>query len=109
MRRMNPNNENGNNNDNIDNRSQNNNNLTKENNSYTGANVTGSNFSSSTLKNQIMNKRMMKESTFLSFDKDFNVNGIKKKVRGKAKKGVKYSVSGNQLNEDKRGIRRRKK
>jgi hypothetical protein len=106
---MNPNNENGNNNDNIDNRSQNNNNLTKENNSYTGANVTGSNFSSSTLKNQIMNKRMMKESTFLSFDKDFNVNGIKKKVRGKAKKGVKYSVSGNQLNEDKRGIRRRKK
>jgi hypothetical protein len=56
-----------------------------------------------------MNKRMMKESTFLSFDKDFNVNGIKKKVRWKAKKGVKYSVSGNQLNEDKRGIRRRKK
>jgi hypothetical protein len=106
---INPNNEMGNNNDNIDNRSQNNNNLTKENNSYTGANVTGSNFSSSTLKNQIMNKRMMKESTFLSFDKDFNVNGIKKKVRGKAKKGVKYSVSGNQLNEDKRGIRRRKK
>ena len=92
--------------DNIDNRNQNN--LTGENIS-SGANATGSNFSSSTLKNQILNKRKMKESTFLSFDKDFNVNGMKKKVRGKAKKGVKYSVSGNQLNEDKRGIRRRKK
>ena len=88
------------------NRSQNN--QTGENIS-TGANATGSNFSSSTLKNQILNKRKMKESTVLSFDKDFNVNGLKKKVRGKAKKGVKYSVSGNQLNEDKRGIRRRKK
>ena len=104
---MNPNNEMGNYNDNNDNKSQNNNNFTKDNISVTGPNATGSNFSSSTLKNQILNKRMMKESTFLSFDKDFNVNGIKKKVRGKAKKGVKYSVSGNQLNEDKRGIRRR--
>ena len=92
--------------DNTDNRNQNN--ITGENIS-TGANATGSNFSSSTLKNQILNKRKIKESTFLSFDKDFNVNGIKKKVKGKAKKGVKYSVSGNQLNEDKRGIRRRKK
>ena len=92
--------------DNTDNRNQNN--ITGENIS-TGANATGSNFSSSTLKNQILNKRRMKESTFLSFDKDFNVNGLKKKVRGKTKKGVKYSVSGNQLNEDKRGIRRRKK
>ena len=104
-----PNNQNsqmGNYMDNVDNRNQNN--LTGENIS-TGANATGSNFSSSTLKNQILNKRKMKESTFLSFDKDFNVNGMKKKVRGKAKKGVKYSVSGNQLNEDKRGIRRRKK
>ena len=89
--------------------SQNNNNSTKNNNSVSGPNATGSNFSSSTLKNQILNKRMMKESTFLSFDKDFNVNGLKKKVKGKVKKGVKYSVSGNQLNEDKRGIRRRKK
>ena len=106
---MNPNNEMGNYNDNNDNKSQNNNNFTKDNISVTGPNATGSNFSSSTLKNQILNKRMMKESTFLSFDKDFNVNGIKKKVKGKAKKGVKYSVSGNQLNEDKRGIRRRKK
>ena len=95
-----------NNYNNINNQSQNN--LTGENIS-TGANATGSNFSSSTLKNQILNKRKIKESTFLSFDKDFNVNGLKKKVRGKAKKGVKYSVSGNQLNEDKRGIRRRKK
>ncbi len=95
-----------NNYNNINNQSQNN--LTGENIS-TGANATGSNFSSSTLKNQILNKRKMRESTFLSFDKDFNVNGLKKKVRGKAKKGVKYSVSGNQLNEDKRGIRRRKK
>ena len=54
----------------------------------------------------------MKKIKFIrcdEFDKDFNVNGMKKKVRGKAKKGVKYSVSGNQLNEDKRGIRRRKK
>ena len=93
---------------NYNNNNQSQNNLTGENIS-TGANATGSNFSSSTLKNQILNKRKMKESTFLSFDKDFNVNGLKKKVRGKAKKGVKYSVSGNQLNEDKRGIRRRKK
>ena len=105
---MNPNNEFINFNENNDNKSQNNN-FTKENNSFGGPNATGSNFSSSTLKNQIMNKRMMKESTFLSFDKDFNVNGIRKKVKGKTKKGVKYSVSGNQLNEDKRGIRRRKK
>ena len=78
-------------------------------NSAGNPNATSSNFSSSTLKNQIVNKRKMKESTVLSFDKDFNVNGIKKKVKGKAKKGVKYSVSGNQLNEDKRGIRRRRK
>ena len=105
---LNPNNELINFNENNDNKSQNNN-FTKENNSFGGPNATGSNFSSSTLKNQIMNKRMMKESTFLSFDKDFNVNGIRKKVKGKTKKGVKYSVSGNQLNEDKRGIRRRKK
>ena len=43
--------------------SQNNNNSTKNNNSVSGPNATGSNFSSSTLKNQILNKRMMKEST----------------------------------------------
>ena len=102
----NQNNSMGNYNENNGNKSLNN--QTGENIS-TGANATGSNFSSSTLKNQILNKRKMKESTVLSFDKDFNVNGLKKKVRGKAKKGVKYSVSGNQLNEDKRGIRRRKK
>ena len=106
----NPNNENGNYNENNDNRSQNNNNnMTNNNNSFGGPNATGSNFSSSTLKNQIMNKRKMKESTVLSFDKDFNVNGIRKKVKGKNKKGVNYSVSGNQLTEDKRVIRRRKK
>ena len=97
----------GNNNDNNEYKSQNN--QTGENNSTGGPNATGSNFSSSTLKNQILNKRMMKESTFLSYDKDFNVNGLRKKVKGKTKKGVKYSVSGNQLNEDKRGIKRRKK
>ena len=97
----------GNNNDNNEYKSQNN--QTGENNSTGGPNATGSNFSSSTLKNQILNKRMMKESTFLSYDKDFNVNGLRKKVKGKTKQGVKYSVSGNQLNEDKRGIRRRKK
>ena len=109
MRNINNNSQNnsmGNYNENNINKSQNN--QTGENIS-TGANATVSNFSSSTLKNQILNKRKMKESTVLSFDKDFNVNGLKKKVRGKAKKGVKYSVSGNQLNEDKRGIRRRKK
>ena len=84
-------------------------NQTGDNNSVGNPNATSSNFSSSTLKNQILNKRKMKESTVLSFDKDFNVNGIRKKVKGKTKKGVKYSVSGNQLNEDQRGIRRRKK
>ena len=101
MRNINNNSQNnsmGNYNENNINKSQNN--QTGENIS-TGANATVSNFSSSTLKNQILNKRKMKESTVLSFDKDFNVNGLKKKVRGKAKKGVKYSVSGNQLNEDK--------
>ena len=97
----------GNNNDNNEYKSQNN--QTGENNSTGGPNATGSNFSSSTLKNQILNKRMMKEATFLSYDKDFNVNGLRKKKKKKKKKGVKYSVSGNQLNEDKRGIRRRKK
>ena len=50
-----------------------------------------------------------KESTYLSYDKDFNLNGIIKKVKGKKKKGVKYSVSGNQLNEDQKGIRRIRK
>ena len=67
----------GNNNDNNEYKSQNN--QTGENNSTGGPNATGSNFSSSTLKNQILNKRMMKESTFLSYDKDFNVNGLRKK------------------------------
>ena len=64
---------------------------------------------SSLLKAQIKNKRGIKQSTLLSFDKDFNVNGFYKKVRGQEKKGLKYSLSGNQLKEDKKGIRRREK
>ena len=61
------------------------------------------------LKSQIVQKRNYKQSTLLSFDKDFNVNGVYKKVKGQAKKGLKYSLSGNQLKEDKKGIKRRKK
>jgi hypothetical protein len=63
-------------------------------------------------KSQIMTKRIINQnmqSTLLSFDKDFNVNGAYKKVKGEAKKGLKYSLSGNKLIEDKRGIRRRPK
>jgi hypothetical protein len=56
-----------------------------------------------------MYKRNIKQSTLLSFDKDFQLNGVFKKVRGKAKSGLKYSLCGNQLKEDKKGIRRRKK
>ena len=56
---------------------------------------------------RIINQNM--QSTLLSFDKDFNVNGAYKKVKGEAKKGLKYSLSGNKLIEDKRGIRRRPK
>ena len=66
-------------------------------------------FGTSPLKSQIINKRNIKQSTVLSFDKDFNLNGAKKKVRGQIKKGLKYSLAGNKLKEDKRGIRRRKK
>ena len=90
----------------------NNNNINNNDSTYNNVgsnNNTSSNFSSSNLKNQIKNKRLIKESTYLSYDKDFNLNGIIKKVKGKKKKGVKYSVSGNQLNEDQKGIRRRKK
>ena len=62
-------------------------------------------------KSQIAEKRLINQmqSTLLSFDKDFNVNGVYKKVKGEAKKGLKYSLSGNKLIEDKRGIRRRPK
>jgi len=63
----------------------------------------------STLKSQILNKRSLKQSTFLSYDKDFKLNGAMKKVRGQLKKGLKYSLSGNQLKEDTKGIWRRKK
>ena len=66
-------------------------------------------YSTNPLKNQILNKRTLKQSTFLSYDKDFNLNGAFKKVKGQEKKGLKYSLSGNQLKEDRKGIRRRKK
>ena len=71
--------------------------------SYTGTDA---------LKSQIINKRnikKLKQSTLLSFDKDFKLNGVLKKVRGKPTKGLKYSLCGNQLKEDGKGIRRRKK
>ena len=65
-------------------------------------------FGTNALKSQILNKREIKHHTFLSYDQDFNLKGAFKKERGKEKKGLKYSLSGNQLKEDKRGIRRRK-
>ena len=75
-----------------------------------GALSTSSNYTGTdALKSQIMLKRSIKQSTLLSFDKDFQLNGVFKKVRGKAKSGLKYSLCGNQLKEDKKGIRRRKK
>jgi hypothetical protein len=76
----------------------------------TGALSTSSNYTGTdALKSQIMFKRSIKQSTLLSYDKDFQLNGVFKKVRGKAKSGLKYSLCGNQLKEDKKGIRRRKK
>ena len=73
-------------------------------------NMSSSLFGTSALKTQILNKRKIKESTLLSFDKDFNVNGVVRKVKGGGpKKGLKYSLSGNQLKEDKKGIIRRRK
>ena len=75
-----------------------------------GAMSTVSNYTGTdALKSQIMYKRSIKQSTLLSFDKDFQLNGVLKKVRGKPKSGLKYSLSGNQLKEDKKGLRRRKK
>ena len=74
-----------------------------------GLGMSNSLYSTNPLKNQILNKRTLKQSTFLSYDKDFNLNGAFKKVKGQEKKGLKYSLSGNQLKEDKKGIRRRKK
>ena len=75
-----------------------------------GALSTSSNYTGTdAFKSQIMYKRNIKQSTLLSFDKDFQLNGVFKKVRGKAKSGLKYSLCGNQLKEDKKGIRRRKK
>ena len=65
-------------------------------------------FGTNALKSQILNKREIKHHTFLSYDQDFNLKGAFKKERGKEKKGLKYSLSGNQLKEDKGGIRRRK-
>ena len=74
-----------------------------------GVGMSGSIYGTSALKSQILSKRQIKQSTFLSYDKDFNLNGAFKKVKGQAKKGLKYSLSGNQLKEDIKGIRRRKK
>ena len=69
------------------------------------SNITGT----SALKDKLKNKRKIKESSVFSYDKDFNVSSamIKKKV--KEKKGIKYSLFGNELKEDPRGIIRRKK
>ena len=74
-----------------------------------GFGMSSSLYGTNPLKSQILNKRMIKQSTVLSYDKDFNVNGAFKKVKGQAKKGLKYSLSGNQLKEDIKGIRRRRK
>ena len=74
-----------------------------------GMSMNKSLYASTALKSQILNKREIKHHTFLSYDQDFNLKGAFKKERGKEKKGLKYSLSGNQLKEDKRGIRRRKK
>ena len=65
--------------------------------------------SSSLLKSKIITKRKTKESVALSYDKNFNISGAKVKKNGQIKKGLKYSLAGNQLKEDERGIIRRKK
>ena len=63
----------------------------------------------SLLKSKILAKKKTKESVALSYDKNFNISGAKVKKKGQIKKGLKYSLAGNQLKEDERGIIRRKR
>jgi len=63
--------------------------------------------STSLLKSKIKAKKETKESVALTYDKDFNISGAKVKRKGQIKKGLKYSLAGNQLKEDERGIIRR--
>ena len=63
----------------------------------------------SLLKSKILAKKKTKESVALSYDKNFNISGAKVKRKGQIKKGLKYSLAGNQLKEDERGIIRRKR
>ena len=64
--------------------------------------------STSLLKTKIKAKKEMKDSIALTYDKNFNISGAKVKRKGQIKKGLKYSLAGNQLKEDERGIIRRK-
>ena len=68
----------------------------------------GTLYGTSALKTKILNKRKIKESSAFTYDKKFNVIGAKIKKQGQIKKGLKYSLCGNQLKEDERGIIRRK-
>jgi hypothetical protein len=68
----------------------------------------GTLYGTSALKSKILSKRKIGESSAFTYDKKFNVIGAKIKKQGKIKKGLKYSLCGNQLKEDERGIIRRK-
>jgi hypothetical protein len=68
----------------------------------------GTLYGTSALKSKILIKRKIGESSAFTYDKKFNVIGAKIKKQGKIKKGLKYSLCGNQLKEDERGIIRRK-
>ena len=69
------------------------------------SNLNGTN----SLKDKIMKERRMRNSYAFSYDKDFNIIKSMIKKKGKIKKGIKYSLSGNELKEDKKGIIRRRK
>ena len=69
----------------------------------------GTLYGTSALKSKILSKRKIGESSAFTYDKKFNVIGAKIKKQGQIKKGLKYSLCGNQLKEDERGIIRRKK
>ena len=68
----------------------------------------GTLYGTSVLKTKILTKRKIRESSAFTYDKKFNVIGAKIKKQGQIKKGLKYSLCGNQLKEDERGIIRRK-
>ena len=68
----------------------------------------GTLYGTSVLKTKILTKRKIGESSAFTYDKKFNVIGAKIKKQGQIKKGLKYSLCGNQLKEDERGIIRRK-